>query len=94
MPDADLRDLLQLAGASPADLAFFESIGWDPARIPPVEPGMLEDYERREALLNSTLKGETFAERGDSPAGRMAAALGAQIADFRDRAEGEDDVED
>ena len=48
-------------------------------------------YERREKLLNSTLAAETFAERGDSLAGRLAAAIGARLADLRDKADGDDD---
>ena len=94
MPDADLRDLVRLAGASPQDLAWFESIHWDPAKVPPASAETLADYERREALLNSTLDAETFAERGASPAGRLAAAIGAQIANLRDEEEGEDEDED
>ncbi len=90
MPDADLPDLLKLAGASPQDLAWFEGLAWDPARVPEATPDDLADYECREALLNSTLTAETFAERGESPAGRLAAAIGARIADLKDRLEGEE----
>jgi len=93
MPDLDLRDNLKLVGASKADLDWFDSIGWNDAEVPPAGPESVADYERREALLNATLKAETFAERGDSQAGRLAAAIGARLADLRDEEE-EDDEKD
>ena len=94
MSDLDLRDELKLVGASKADLDWFESIGWNDANVPPAEPADVADYERREALLNATLKAETFAERGASEAGRLAAAIGARLADLREPEEDEDEAKD
>jgi hypothetical protein len=93
MPDLDLRDNLKLVGASKADLEWFDAIGWNDAEVPPAGPESAADYERREALLNATLNAETFAERGASHAGRLAAAIGARLADLRDSQE-EDEEED
>ena len=94
MPDLDLPDQLQLAGARKADLDWFESIGWSDANVPPPEPGQVADYERREALLQKTMTAESFAERGASPAGRLAAAIGARLADLRDSEdEGEEEAD-
>ncbi|MDB5643063.1 MAG: hypothetical protein JWN07_2380 [Hyphomicrobiales bacterium] len=90
MPGSELADQLQLAGASPADIAWFASIGWSDANVPEIEPADVADYERREAILNATLKAETFAERGESLAGRLAAAIGARLADLREKQEEDD----
>jgi hypothetical protein len=93
MTDLDLRDELKLVGVSKADLDWFESINWNDAEVPPAERGDMADYERREALLHATLEGETFAERGASHAGRLAAAIGARLADLRE-SEDEEEEED
>ncbi len=94
MSDLDLRDNLKLVGASKTDLDWFESIGWNDTNVPPAEPEDVADYERREALLNATLTAETFAERGASHAGRLAAAIGARLADLREPEEDEDEAKD
>jgi hypothetical protein len=91
MSDPELRDDLKLVGALPADLAWFDSIGWNDADVPPATADDVADYERREALLNATLRAETFAERGASHAGRLAAAIGARLADLRDEQEDEEE---
>ena len=93
MSESELRNELKLVGAQPADLAWFDSIGWNDADVPPATADNAADYERREALLNATLRAETFAERGASHAGRLAAAIGARLADLREKAENEDDDE-
>lgn len=93
MSEPELRDHLKLVGAAQADIDWFERIGWDDARVPPATPENMADYERREALLNETLRAETFAERGASLAGRLAGALGARLADLRDEQEGEEEAD-
>jgi hypothetical protein len=82
--DAQLRDRLELAGLSKADLAWFDSFGGDDARVPAPRPEEVADYSRREAALNASVAALTYAERGESPEGRLAAAIGARIADARD----------
>jgi hypothetical protein len=80
----DLRNRLMADGADPSDLAWFDRFGWNDAHVPAARPDDLADYRRRETLLNSSIEGLTFAEKGESPAGRLAAAIGARIADLRD----------
>ena len=82
--DAQLRERLELAGLSAADLAWFDSFGGDDARVPAPRPEEVADYSRREAALNASIHALTFAERGDAPEGKLAAAIGARIADARD----------
>lgn len=77
-------EALRLAGASPADIAWFEAIHWQDDAVPPVGAEVLAAYRRREQLLNKTIEHLSFAERGASRAGRLAAAIGARIADFTD----------
>jgi hypothetical protein len=91
MSDLTLRDAMRLSGASAKDLAWFDSIGWSDSNVPAAEAASLADYERRETMLNACVDGLTFAERGNAQAGRLAAAIGARIADFRDRQEDDGD---
>ena len=64
--------------------------GCDDARVPKPRAGEIADYRRREAALNASVAALTFAERGESSEGRLAAAIGAKIADAQDEAEGAD----
>jgi hypothetical protein len=82
--DAQLKQRLERAGLSAADLAWFDSFGCDNARVPAPRPAEVADYSRREAALNAAIAALTFAERGEAPEGRLAAAIGARIADARD----------
>lgn len=82
--DAQLKERLELAGLSAADIIWFDSFGSDHARVPAPRPEEVADYSRREAALNSAIKALTFAERAEAPEGRLAAAIGARIADARD----------
>lgn len=70
------------------DQRWFRSIGWDDAQVPPVRSDVeAADYARREAALTGAIEGLTFAERGDSAEGRLAAAIGAALANWRERDE-------
>lgn len=84
---AAARDRLAAAGLGPVDLAWFDQHGWNDADIPPPEPTEIAAYERREAALNSAIAGLGITERGRSLEGRLAAAIGARLADLRDRDE-------
>lgn len=76
------------ASLSTEDQRWFRSIGWDDANVPPVRNEIeARDYERREKALNEATEGLTFAERGDSAEGRLAAAIGAALANWRERDE-------
>ncbi len=87
--DAAMRERLILAGLTAADVDWFDSFGCDDARTPEPRPGEINDYRRREAALNASISALTFAERGRSCEGRLAAAIGARIADAEDEAAGE-----
>ena len=69
--DPALRERLQHAGLSAADLAWIDSFGGDDAAVPKPRPDEIADYRRREAALNAIVAPLTFAERGES-AGRKA----------------------
>jgi hypothetical protein len=87
--DAQIRERLQLAGFSAGDIAWFDSFGGDAARVPAPNAGDIADYRRREAALNAAIAPLSFAERGESPEGRLAAAIGAQVANAQDKDEDE-----
>lgn len=76
------------AGMSAADVEWIDGLGWNDASVPPVRSAaQLADYKRREQILNAAVAHLSFAERGDSPEGRLAAAIGAEVANWSDRAE-------
>jgi hypothetical protein len=87
--DAQTRERLQLAGLSAADLAWFDSFGCNDSAVPAPRADEIADYSRREAALNAAVAPLSFAERGESPEGRLAAAIGARVADARDSEEDE-----
>ncbi len=88
--EARIRDRLELAGFTGDDLAWFESFDGDDARVPEPRPDEIADYRRREAALNASIKPLTFAERGESAAGKLAAAIGARVADAMDPPDSDD----
>lgn len=89
---AEARARLAAAHARADDVAWLEALGWSDAAVPPVgDAGRLADYERRETVLNAAIAHLSFPERAESVEGRLAAAIGARIADWRDKAAGNDD---
>lgn len=82
------------ADLSPADAAWLRAQGWNDADVPAIASASdAERYARIEAAIGKAMKGTSFAERGESAEGRMAAALGAHLANWRERddpADGED----
>jgi hypothetical protein len=82
--DAQSRERLQRAGLTGADLAWIDSFGGNDAAVPKPRPDEIADYRRREAALNASVAPLTFAERGESPEGKLAAAIGAKVADVLD----------
>ncbi len=89
---AEARARAIAGGLYPADLAWLDKLGWSAAAVPPVQsPADVADYRRRESALNAGIAHLTFAERGQSPEGKLAAALGARLADWADKAAGRDD---
>lgn len=85
---AEARARARAAGLGADDLDWFERLGWRDAAAPEIQSeGQFADYRRREAGLNRAVEHLTFAERAQSPEGRLAAALGARIADWKDAGE-------
>jgi hypothetical protein len=89
--DANVRERLSEAGLKPEDFAWFDSFGWDDSRVPTPKPGEIQDFRRRETALNAVIVHLSFAERGVSLEGKLAAAIGARCADAQDRASGDED---
>ena len=89
--DAEIIARLSAAGLTAQDLAWFESFGWDDARVPALGPGDMPEFRRREAALNASVASLGYIEKGFSREGRLAAAIGARCADAEDRASGDDD---
>ncbi|MCX7900047.1 MAG: hypothetical protein N2444_08205 [Methylocystis sp.] len=81
---ATARAKLAAAGMSGEDLAWFDTIGWNDAAIPPPTPGEIGAYQRREVELNASIADLSITERGASLQGKLAAAIGARLADLRD----------
>jgi hypothetical protein len=72
------------------DQRFFRALGWDDAKVPAIRSDQeAADYARREGALNAAIAALTPAERGASAEGRLAAALGAALANWRERYEEE-----
>jgi len=95
MPDADqtaaLRARLSAAGLGDIDLQWLEHLGWEDGAIPAIESDeQRADYTRREGALKTSATGRTFAERAEMIESKLAAAIGARIADWDDRSEDED----
>ncbi len=84
---ASARAALAAAGMSGDDLAWLDSVDWRDANIPPPSPGEIGAYQRRETALNASIAYLSITERGASLQGKLAAAIGARLADLRDREE-------
>ena len=88
---AEARARVLAAGLAAGDLAWIDGLGWNPATVPAVKSEAdFTAYKRREKALNGAIAHLTFAERGQSPEGKLAAAIGARLADWTDKAAGED----
>ena len=85
---AEARARLLAAGADQTDLDWFDSLGWSDAATPLVRnEADVAAFRRREQKLSAAVAHLTFAERAASPEGKLAAAIGARIADWQDRDE-------
>ena len=88
MPDHERLAPTLEAELSPEDAAWLRQQRWNDAGVPPIANARdAERYARIEAAIGKATKGATFAERGESAEGRMAAALGAHLANWRERDE-------
>ncbi|MCI4677184.1 hypothetical protein K9U39_13050 [Rhodoblastus acidophilus] len=84
-----MRERLMMAGLTEADIAWFDAFNCDDARVPKPRADEIADYRRREAGLNASIAALTFSERGESGEGRLAAAIGARVADAQDEIDSE-----
>lgn len=94
MPDeslAESRVRAAAAGLGADDMAWLDRLGWKDSAVPDVRSEVeLADYRRRERALNAAVAHLSFAERGESPEGKLAAAIGAKVADWQDKGEGDE----
>ena len=90
-PHAESRVRLLGAGLGQADMRWIDGLNWSDAAVPPIrDEAQFADYRRREKILNAAVAAVSFAERAASPEGRLAAAIGARVADWRERNDNED----
>jgi hypothetical protein len=81
---ASVKNALLNAGMRDDDLAWLDNFGWSPSKIPAPTAVELSDYKRREFLLNKSILYLGIVERGASLQGKLAAAIGAHLANLRD----------
>ncbi len=84
----EARARLLAAGADQKDLDWFDTLGWNDAHTPPIASDAdAAEFKRREEKLNAAVAHLSFPERAESPEGKLAAAIGARVADWSDRDE-------
>jgi hypothetical protein len=87
----EIRGALARQGMSEQDLAWLDSIGWRDAAVPEIaSEEEAAAYSRREAALNASIAALLPAERALRLESKLAAALGAALANWRERGESED----
>ncbi len=92
--NADINSLkrrLTKWGLTSDDLAWFDSIDWRDSNVPPPAPGQVEQYKRCEAALNADIASLGMLEKASTLQSRLAAAIGARLADAREGDAGEED---
>ncbi len=67
------------------------SLAWRDTKVPPPTPGQVDQYKRREAALNVDIAKLGMLERGSTLQSKLAAAIGARLADMREGDFGEED---
>jgi hypothetical protein len=83
------KNALLNAGMQDDDLAWLDAHSWSASKIPAPTATELSDYKRRELLLNKSISDLGIVERGASIQGKLAAAIGAHLANLRDPADEE-----
>jgi hypothetical protein len=86
-----LRARLAKSGLTGDDLNWFDSLEWRDTNVPPPGPDEVDQYRRREAALNADIANLSVLEKGATLQSKLAATIGARLADLRDRLAGEDD---
>jgi hypothetical protein len=93
-PNSEIQTLkarLAKLGLIEDDLSWFDTLQWSDANVPAPAPHEVDAYLRREAALNADIAKLGVLERGESVQGRLAAAIGARLADLKDDLAGEED---
>ena len=84
----EIRAALKQHGMTNADLAWLDAIGWSDAAVAPIASEQeAKDYARREAALNGSIAQLLAADRMGRVESKLAAAIGARVADWRERDE-------
>jgi hypothetical protein len=86
-----LKARLAKFGLTDDDLSWFDRLQWSDANVPAPAPHEVDVYLRREAALNADIAKLGVLERGESLQGRLAAAIGARLADLKGDLAGEED---
>lgn len=87
----EIRGLLKKHGMQEGDLAWLDAIGWIDSAVPPVtSEAEAGEYSRREAALNASIAALLPADRASRLESKLAASLGAALANWRERGEDED----
>lgn len=87
----ELRGRLKDKGMSEADLDWLDSFNWKDGGVPPVSTaGEVADYQRRIRVLNASVENLLLPERVSTLEYKLAASLGAALANWRDRDEDDD----
>ncbi|MDE2577402.1 MAG: hypothetical protein KGL46_01215 [Hyphomicrobiales bacterium] len=86
----EARVRVMAAGLSADDVAMLDKLGWNDSAVAPVKSEeQAARYRRIEKALNEAVAPLSFAERGDSPEGKMAASFGAAVANWGDKGDDE-----
>jgi hypothetical protein len=86
-----LKTRLAKLGLTEDDLSWFDRLEWSDANVPAPAPHEVDAYGRREAALNADIAKLGVLEKGVTLQGRLAAAIGARLADLKDQLVGEED---
>jgi hypothetical protein len=73
------------------DLAWLDSLRWDDANVPRPTADQIERYKRVEAALNGDIADLSVFEKGATLQSKLAAAIGARLADFDEAGASNDD---
>jgi hypothetical protein len=93
-PSSEIQTLkarLAKLGLSEGDLSWFDKLEWNDANVPAPAAHEVDAYGRREAALNADIARLGVLEKGATLQGRLAAAIGARLADLKDQLSGEEE---
>lgn len=84
----EIRSRLKEHGLTEVDLNWLDGLAWSDAAIPPIGTSReAADYMRREKALNSSVSALLLLERVESIEGKLAASIGAALANWKEHGE-------